>query len=103
MQVVKTFRQSLDFLRAGDQLTIFPQQPSGYKSHHFNINKGFLQIAPMAWRTLHIALKFYPVYIDHAGHTIYVKKPIQFDPERKLADQEAEILDVLANGLLGKD
>ena len=101
MQVLKTFRKSIEFLQAGDQLTIFPQQPSGYKSHHFEINKGFLQIAPMAHRTLGIALKFYPVYIDHQNHTIYVKKPVQFDPSRKLAEQEAEILDVLANGLLG--
>lgn len=102
MRVIKTFRKSIEFLRAGDQLTIFPQQPSGYKSHHFEINKGFLQIAPMAWRTLGIALKFYPVFIDHAGHTIYVKKPVVFDPSRKLDEQEREIVDVLANGLLSK-
>jgi len=50
-----------------------------------------------------VALKFYPVYIDHKNHTIYVKKPVQFDPERKLSEQEDEIVDVLANGLLGKD
>ena len=103
MQVIKTFRKSIDFLRAGDQLIIFPQQPSGYKSHHFEINRGFLQLAPMAWRTLKIAIKFYPVYIDHAEHTIYVKKPVQFDPSRKLSEQEQEMVDALAHGLLGKD
>lgn len=98
MQVIKTFRKSIEFLRRGDQLIIFPQQPSGYKSHHLWINKGFLQIAPMAWRTLHLALDFYPVRVDTKAHVIRVKKPIRFDPERPLADQEQAILDTLARG-----
>ena len=100
MQVIRTFRQSIEYLRVGDQLVIFPQQPSGYKSHHFEINRGFLQLAPMAWHTLGVALKFYPVYIDHAAHTIHVKKPVQFDPARRLTEQEQEMVNVLANGLL---
>ena len=100
MQVIKTFRKSIEYLKEGDNLIIFPQQPSGYKSHHMEINKGFLQIAPMAWRTLKLPLKFYPVYIDHAAHEIHVRRPVQFDPERKLSEQEAEILAVLEKGLL---
>lgn len=100
LQVIKTFRQSIDYLKQDQQLIIFPQQPSGYQSHHMKINKGFLQIAPMAWRTLKAPIKFYPVYIDHAGHTITVRRPIAFDPERTLKEQEQELLDYLAHGLL---
>ena len=100
MQVIKTFRKSIEYLRQGDQLIIFPQQPSGYKSHHMWINKGFLQIAPMAWRTLQLALDFYPVYIDTKAHIIHVRKPVRFDPGRKLSDQQDAILDTLARGLL---
>ena len=100
MQVIKTFRESIAVMKEGENLTIFPQQPSGYKSHHMWINKGFLQLAPMAWRTLKIPLKFYPVYIDHPNHKIYVRKPIRFDPGRPLSEQEQEMLDVLAKGLL---
>lgn len=101
MQVIKTFRQSVAILKDGEQLVIFPQQPAGYKSHHMWINKGFLQIAPMAQRTLGQAVKFYPVYIDHKAHVIHVRKPVAFDPERTLAQQEQEILDGLAKGLQG--
>ena len=54
----------------------------------------------MAWRTLKLPLNFYPVYIDHKHHAIYVRKPIRFDPERTLAQQEQEMLDILAKGLL---
>lgn len=100
MQVIKTFRKSIEALRRGENLVIFPQQPEGYKSHHMWINKGFLQIAPMAWRTLKMPLNFYPVYIDSRNHIINVRKPIRFDPQRKLSEQEAEMLDTLAKGLL---
>jgi len=99
IQVIKTFRQSISILKEGEHLVIFPQQPSGYKSHHMWLNKGFLQIAPMAWRTLGLALKFYPVHIDHKAHRIVVGKPVQFDPAVKLADQEQHILDAIAAGL----
>ena len=99
MQVIKTFRQSVNELRDGKHLIIFPQQPSGYKSHHMWLNKGFLQIAPMAYRTLGLALKFYPVHIDHRAHTIQVGKSVQFDPEVKLAEQEQRILDAIIAGL----
>lgn len=99
MQVLKTFRQSLKCIQEGEHLIIFPQQPSGYKSHHMKLNKGFLQIAVMAWRSAHVSLKFYPVHIDHKHHIITVKKPISFDPTRTLPEQEQEILAHLSAGL----
>lgn len=96
MQVIKTFRQSISILKDGEHLIIFAQQPSGYKSHHMQLNKGFLQIAPMAWRTLGLKLKFYPVHIDHANHKITVSKPVQYDPEIPLPQQEQTILDAIS-------
>ena len=98
-RVLKTFRQSVEHLRAGEHLVIFPQQPSGYKSHHMWINKGFLQIAPMAYRSLGLALKFYPVHIDHQKRRISVGEPVAFDPNVKLKDQEQRLLSGIAAGI----
>lgn len=99
MQVIKTFRKSIEFLKQGLHLVIFPQQPSGYGSHHQELNKGFLQLAPMAYRTLGLCLKFYPVHIDHAKHTIAVGEPVQFDPEVKLQEQERRLIEGIARGI----
>ncbi len=99
MQVIKTFRKSIEFLRQGKHLVIFPQQPSGYGSHYLELNKGFLQLAPMAYRTLGIALKFYPVHIEHQKHRIVVGEPVAFDPEVKLADQEQRLIEGIAKGI----
>lgn len=99
MQVIKTFRKSVEFLRQGKHLVIFPQQPSGHGMHHEELNKGFLQIAPMAYRTLGMTLNFYPVHIDQKKHEIAVGEPVRYDPEVKLPQQERRLLDGIAKGI----
>lgn len=99
IQVVKTFRQSVQHLKAGEHLIIFPEQPDGFQSHQMQLNKGFLQVAPMAWRSLGLKLKFYPVYIDYKNHTFHVSSPVQYDPEKTLPQQEETILSAIRAGL----
>lgn len=99
IQVVKTFRQSVAFLKQGDHLVIFPEQPDGFQSHQMKLNSGFLQIAPMAHRTLGLALKFYPVHIDPKNRTFRVGAPAQYDPSVPLAEQTEHILAILRAGI----
>ena len=102
IRVMTTMRQSLRLLKEGKHLVIFPEQPSGWQSHHMWINTGFLQIAPMYYKATGKALKFWPVHIDYKKHTFQVAAPIAFDPERSLAEQTPEIEKVLAHGLRGE-
>ena len=97
IQVIKTFRQSVEILRQKENLVIFPQQPSGHGSHYRELNRGFLQIAPMAWRTLGLRLKFYPVHIE--GRTLTVGRPVQFNPDKPLKEQEQALIDGIAAGI----
>ncbi len=99
MQVLKTFRQSIAHLKNGENLVIFPEQPDGFQSHRMRLNSGFLQIAPMAYRTLGLALQFYPVHIDYKEHQFRVAAPARFDPQRSLEEQTEEILQVIREGI----
>lgn len=99
MQVIKTFRKSMQYLKQGENLVIFAQQPSGFQSHYMELNRGFLQIAPMAYKQLGIALKFYPVHIDYKHRKFTVSAPVQFDPARTLKQQEQELIDGIAKGI----
>lgn len=101
-RVMLTMRQSIRKLKEGKYLIIFPEQPSGYKSHHTWINTGFLHVAPMFYKATGQALRFYPVHIDHKGHKFTIAKPISYDPERSLEDQTEEFSQVLAAGLRGE-
>lgn len=102
MRVMTTMRQSIRHLKEGHNLVIFPEQPSGYQSHHDWINTGFLQVAPMYYKATGKALKFYPVHLDYYKHVFKVAKPIAFDPERTLEEQMPALVEVLAKGLRGQ-
>ena len=99
VQVIKTFRQSLKLLKEGEHLVIFPEQPSGYQSHHMYLNRGFLQIAPMYYRATGKALAFYPVKIDYKHRRFLVSSPVRFDPQRTLEAQTDELLSAMAKGI----
>ena len=99
MHVIDTFRKSIEYLKQGENLVIFAQQPSGFQSHYAELNRGFLRIAPMAHRTLGLALKFYPVHIDYKKRVFTVGEPVQYDPDVKYADQEQRLIDGIAKGI----
>lgn len=98
-RVIKTFRKSVEYLKAGEHLIIFAQQPSGYQSHRLELNKGFLQICPTVYKLLGVALTFYPVHIDYKRRRFIVGAPVKFNPALPLGEQEEIILSTIAAGL----
>lgn len=97
--IISTFRESIKALDEGYHLVIFPQQPSGYHTRECTLNKGFLQVAPMAAKRLGIGVNFYPVIVDGPNHKITVGKKIPFDPSLTLEDQEERIVSCLTEAL----
>ena len=95
-------RQSLKWLKAGEHLIIFPEQPSGFQSHHDWINTGFLNIATMYFRATGEALTFYPVHVDYHRHVFDVAPPILFDTTQTLEAQQPALVAALAKGLRGE-
>lgn len=100
-RVVLTMRKSLQLLRQGKHLIIFPEQPSGFQSHHDWINTGFMNIAPMYHKLTGKELQFWPVHIDYKNHVFKVAAPIRFDSTRTLEEQLPELERTLARGLRG--
>ena len=101
MNVLKTFRQSASILKDGENIVIFAEKPVGYRQSATELQDGFLQIAPMIWRSSGVALNFYPVRVDHKKKIIRVFKPVAFDPERTLPEQKQEIIEYLGRHVIG--
>lgn len=99
MRVMRTLRESLRVLKAGEPLLIFPEQPSGYGSHHTGLNSGFLQVAPAFARQTGQALYFWPVHIDLDKRLFDVKAPLRYDPALPLSDQRDALLSALASAI----
>ncbi len=98
-RVIKTFRRSIELLKEGKNMIIFTEQPAGHGLSGSELNKGWLQLLPMAWRTVKVALKVYPVHIDLEKRRITVSRPVAFDPELPLAQQEESILNAVKAGI----
>ena len=103
VNVIKTFRQSISYLKEKKHLIIFAQQPSGFGEHEKTLNRGFLLLSPMVYKKLGIALSYYPVHIDAKKHTFHVTAPIKYDPTIPLAEQEDKILQHISKGIFPDD
>ena len=53
----------------------------------------------MAWRTLRLRLKFYPVHIDYKKRFFRIGAPVEYDPDVSLKEQEQRLLDGIAEGI----
>ena len=99
MRVMKTFRESLKLLSAGEHLVIFPEQPSGYQAHAAELNRGFMQIAPAFARATGKGLLFWPVNIDYRRRMFHVAEPLRYNVNCKLEDQIDALLAGMRRGI----
>ena len=93
-QLMKTFRQSVEGLQAGDNLLIFPENPDaepdhpGYKDGEIGeFYNGFTLLATVYHSRTGKCARFLPVYAHKKSHTISFGTEIRYDPEN---DREAE-------------
>lgn len=101
-RVLLTARKTLRALKDGKHVVIFPEQPSGWKSHHMWINTGFLFIGEQYAKLTGKALKFWPVHLDRKARVFRIAAPISYDLARSLEEQKQELADKLAAGLRGE-
>lgn len=88
-ELLKTFRQSLNAMQAGDNLLIFPENPfheDMYTGQYLKAGvgkffDGFCAIAPTFYSKTGRKCLFVPIYTSKKDRTITYLKPIEFNPE----------------------
>lgn len=79
-QVIKTLKMSVNALKSGRHLVLFPEKPTGYCQYDDEIVSGFVSIGRLYYRRTKQILNFYPTFIDWKNKIISVAKPIAYDP-----------------------
>ena len=97
-----TLRQSVRTLQKDNYLIIFPEQPSGWLTHHDWINTTWLRLGELWYRSSGRALKLYPVHIDKKKHLFKIAAPVWYDPAKRFTEQEKELGEKLAKGIRGE-
>ncbi len=101
-RIMSTMRKSMQALKEGRHIVIFPERPNGFDSHAEQLQMGWLNLAAMYHRATGKQLRLIPVHIDQREHVFRVGKGITVNPELPLSEQEQRIERYLAAGLRGQ-
>lgn len=101
-RIMTTMRKSLQALRAGKHLVIFPELPDGHDSHAEQLQMGWVNLITMYQRTAGKNIRLVPVCIDRQARVFRVGRGIWPDPDRPISEQSAEIERYIAAYIRGQ-
>lgn len=92
-KIFETFKESMNTLKEGKNLVIFPECPRRFSEFVNEFYDGFVDVARFYYKETGKCINFYPVYIPPTIRKICVGKPIAYNPlinpkeERKIIAQ----------------
>lgn len=96
-RVIKTMRASVDALKNGKHIILFPESPSGYCRYEDEIVSGFVSLSRIFYRRTKQAVRFYPTFVDWKGKNISVAEPIIYNPEINFVEFVNKVSDKVEN------
>lgn len=97
MRVMSTFKNSINMLRNGANLLIFPEKDVKHNNILYEFQKNFIDIATLYYKKTGISLTFVPMYIAPKLKKMYIGKGIIFDPTQKPEDEKERIATYLSD------
>ncbi len=90
-RILTTFRQTVKRLQEGASVIIFPEHNQKYNNILYDFQDRFIDVARVYYKKTGRALSFVPMYIAPALRTVYLGKPIPFDPAVPIARERERI------------
>lgn len=90
-RILTTFRQTVRRLQEGARVVIFPEYDKKYNNILYDFQERFVDVARIYYKKTGQALSFVPMYIAPALRTMYLGKPVRFDPAAPMAEERARI------------
>ena len=101
-RIMTTMRKSLQALKAGRHIVIFPELPDGFDSHAEQLQMGWINLITMYRRATGKNIKLVPVYLDVPRGTFRVCKGMYADPDAPIREQSARIEKYIAGCIRGE-
>lgn len=94
--VMKTLRDTVDAMAAGDNVLIFPENPALTQNEytHGKLGEfftGFAQIGKLYYDKAGEKPLFYPIYADKKAHTLRIGAPVEFSPDTPAKEERERI------------
>ena len=97
MRLRNTFRLSLEALKGGESLVIFPEKNEACNHILYAFQDKFVDLARFYYRQSGQRLAFVPMYIAPALRSVFLGAPVVFDPEAPMEAERTRICDALSD------
>ena len=95
MRIRETFRLSMEQLKEGTSLVIYPEHDQKYNHILYDFQDHFIDLAYRYYRKTGVCLKFVPFYIAPALKKIVYGAPVIYNPENPIAAERQRIKEYL--------
>ncbi len=100
-RVLSTFRETLNRLKEGSSVIIFPEHEAPYDHILQDFQTGFVDVARSYYKQTGKCLKFVPMYISPRLRRMVLGEPVAYDPEAPHREQRRQICDRLMARISG--
>ncbi len=94
-RIINTFRDSVEKLKDGNSLVIFPEYDKEYNHIIYDFQDRFIDLAKIYYRRTEKKLSFVPLYIAPKLKKMYLGTPITFNPEDEIDKERDRIKNYL--------
>ena len=106
-ELMRTFRETLNAMQAGDNILVFPENAEnhapgegGYAREGVGqLYTGFAMIAPMYYAKTHKRAVFVPIYASRKHRTLTIGRGVVYDPDNNATEEKLRIVDALLGSM----
>lgn len=98
-RITRTFKMTIDFLKRGMDVVIFPEGRQPYNNIVNDFQTGIVFTAQKYFRETKKILSFVPMYIAPELRSIFIGKPIAFNPNEGLKKEQTRICSELMEAI----
>ncbi len=94
-RVLTTFRSTVDYLRQGTRVVIFPEHDQPRSNILYDFQDRFIDLGRLYYRKTGEALIFVPMYVAPRLKKMVLGKPVRFDPSAPIEGERHRICEEL--------
>ena len=100
-RVMTTFRKSMEKLKEGADIVIFPERHEPYNGILWQFQEHFADLAKLYYRRTGNTLCFVPMYTTPKLNGIHFGEPVRYDPDAPEEEERKRICKAMLDGITG--
>ncbi len=99
MELIKTFRASVEAMQTGDNLLIFPENPNAIEQDHgYEVTglgplfEGFMMLGTIYGKRTHKPCRFLPMYVHKGMHVMRFGQEVVYDPAANAEEERHRVV-----------